>query len=113
LIPTFTCHDSTAFLIKPNDFTCRPEHSSGRLFTYLSTPLPGFATLATLVPVPLVPAGLFENRILLAPGFAPFGVPLVLTGCTFAFPAEPWFAGFFPDPKAIVVSPFILLASFL
>jgi hypothetical protein len=66
LIPTFTCHDSTAFLIKPNDFTCRPEHSSGRLFIYL-------------VPLlePLVPLGLFENRILLAPGFAGLGVPLV------------------------------------
>ena len=65
------------------------------------------------LPEPLVPAGLLENRILLAPGFAGLGVPLDLTGCTFAFPAEPWFAGFFPDPNAIIFSPVILLASFL
>jgi hypothetical protein len=102
LIPTYTCHDSTAFLIKPNDFTCRPEHSSGRLFTYFEP-----------LPEPLVPAGLLENRIVEAPGFAGLGVPLFLTGCTLGVPIEPWFAGFFPDPKAIVVSPFILLASFL
>ena len=59
------------------------------------------------LPEPLVPAGLFENMIVEAPGLAGAGVPLFLTGCTFAFPAEPWFAGFFPDPKAIV---FLLLS---
>jgi hypothetical protein len=32
------------------------------------------------LPEPLVPLGLFENRILLAPGFAGLGVPLFLTG---------------------------------
>jgi hypothetical protein len=69
LIPTYTCHDSTAFLIKPNDFTYRPEHSSGHLFIYLEPLLE-----------PLVPAGLFENRIVEAPGFAGLGVPLFLTG---------------------------------
>jgi hypothetical protein len=63
--------------------------------------------------VPLVPAGFALYIVLLAPGLAGLGVPLLRGGTMFAFPAEPWFAGFLLIPKAIVVSPFILLASFL
>jgi hypothetical protein len=74
-----------------------------------------FWTFIYLVPLPepLVPLGLFENSILLAPGFAGLGVALLLTPCVYTLPAEPWFAGFFPDPNAIIFSPVILLASFL
>jgi hypothetical protein len=72
-------------------------------------PLPDFA----VAPVPLVPLGCELNIVLLAPGFAGLGVPLLRGGTMFAFPAEPWFAGFLLIPKAIVFSPVILLASFL
>jgi hypothetical protein len=34
------------------------------------------------------------------------GTPDFLTGCSYAFPAEPWFAGFLPPLNDFILFPF-------